>query len=91
MAPTIPEVILRNVSLPNDITMFYREAGSPSNPTIILLHGFPSSSHQFRLLIPLLAPFFHVLAPDFPGFGFTMAPQSYNYSFASLANSSGII
>jgi pimeloyl-ACP methyl ester carboxylesterase len=89
MASTIPEVILRNVSLPHDVTMFYREAGSRSNPTIVLLHGFPSSSHQFRLLIPLLAPFFHVLAPDFPGYGFTLAPQSYNYSFASLAHTFG--
>jgi pimeloyl-ACP methyl ester carboxylesterase len=50
-------------------TVFYREAGGSDAPTLILLHGFPSASHQFRELIPLLADRFHVVAPDLPGFG----------------------
>ena len=54
-----------------NVNMFYREAGEKSLPTLLLLHGFPSSSHQFRELIPLLADKFHLIAPDFPGFGFT--------------------
>ncbi|MFJ5299010.1 alpha/beta fold hydrolase [Pseudomonas sp. NPDC088368] len=56
--------------------MFYREAGDLRNPTILLLHGFPSSSHMFRDLIPELAAHFHVLAPDYPGMGNSDAPAS---------------
>jgi pimeloyl-ACP methyl ester carboxylesterase len=56
------------------VRLFYREAGDPSKPTIVLLHGFPSSSHQFRDLIPRLADRFHVLAPDYPGMGYSEAP-----------------
>ncbi|MCJ1376690.1 hypothetical protein MMC20_007935 [Loxospora ochrophaea] len=69
------------------VDVFYREAGSPDAPTILLLHGFPSSSHQFRNLIPLLAMSYHVLAPDFPSFGFTTIPtsRSYEYTFDNLA------
>jgi pimeloyl-ACP methyl ester carboxylesterase len=67
--------------------LFYRSAGSPSSPTILLLHGFPSSSHQYRNLIPLLSKKYHVLAPDFPGYGFTTVPttRDYRYTFANLA------
>jgi pimeloyl-ACP methyl ester carboxylesterase len=54
--------------------LFYREAGDPSKPTIVLLHGFPSSSYQFHDLIPLLADRFHVIAPDYPGMGFSDVP-----------------
>jgi len=54
--------------------LFYREAGDPSKPTIVLLHGFPSSSYQFHDLIPLLADRFHVIAPDYPGMGFSEVP-----------------
>ena len=50
--------------------IFYREAGSSEHPTLLLLHGFPSSSHMFRSLIPLLADRLHIVAPDLPGFGF---------------------
>ena len=89
MVSNITEVILRNATLSNGVTMFYREAGSSLNPTIVLLHGFPSSSHQYRLLIPLLALSFHVIAPDYPGFGFTLAPDNFEYSFASLATTFG--
>ena len=51
--------------------IFYREAGARSAPTILLLHGFPTSSHMFRNLIPALAKHYHVVAPDLPGFGFS--------------------
>jgi len=74
-------------TLPNNIRVFYREAGSPSNPTILLLHGFPTSSNQYRNLIPLLSSKYHVLAPDLPGFGFTEVPAELNfkYTFANIA------
>jgi pimeloyl-ACP methyl ester carboxylesterase len=58
----------------NGDNVFYREAGAPGRPTIVLLHGFPSSSHMFRDLIPALAGQFHVLAPDYPGMGHSAAP-----------------
>jgi len=68
------------------LDVFYREAGDPKNPTILLLHGFPSSSHQYRDLIPLLADKFHVVAPDYPGFGHTTQParEAYGYTFDHL-------
>ena len=69
--------------------IFYREAGSPSAPTVLLLHGFPSSSHQYRNLIPILAAKYHVLAPDLPGFGFTVPPADYVHSFANFATTIG--
>jgi pimeloyl-ACP methyl ester carboxylesterase len=56
------------------VTVFYREAGDPAKPTIVLLHGFPSSSHSFHDLIPLLADRFHVIAPDYPGMGYSDVP-----------------
>ncbi|MET3710305.1 pimeloyl-ACP methyl ester carboxylesterase [Sphingomonas trueperi] len=67
--------------------VFYREAGDPSRPTLLLLHGFPSSSHMFRDLIPLLADRFHLVAPDLPGFGQTeIKPRnSFRYGFDALA------
>jgi pimeloyl-ACP methyl ester carboxylesterase len=55
------------------------------SPTIVLFHGFPSSSHQFRNLIPILAQKYRVVAPDMPSFGFTSVPSSYNYTFDNLA------
>lgn len=63
--------------------VFYREAGDPTHPTLLLLHGFASSSHQFRKLIPLLADKFHIVVPDLPGFGFTEVPaaRDYRYTF----------
>ena len=69
------------------VKVFYREAGDPVSPTLLLLHGFPSSSHQFRELIPLLADKFHLIAPDLPGFGFTEVPadRHYLYTFDGLA------
>jgi pimeloyl-ACP methyl ester carboxylesterase len=67
--------------------VFYREAGSPSAPTILLLHGFPTSSNMFRNLIPRLAGSFHVVAPDYPGFGQSSMPDHKNfaYTFENLA------
>jgi pimeloyl-ACP methyl ester carboxylesterase len=72
----------------NGITVFYREAGNPKAPTLLLLHGFPSAGHMFRSLIPLLANHFHLIAPDFPGFGQSAMPSrdKYQYTFANLAD-----
>jgi pimeloyl-ACP methyl ester carboxylesterase len=66
--------------------VFYREAGDPSSPALVLLHGFPSSSHMFRNLIPLLADRFYVIAPDYIGFGQSDAPDhaAFTYSFDNL-------
>jgi pimeloyl-ACP methyl ester carboxylesterase len=67
--------------------IFYREAGSKTAPAILLLHGFPTSSHMFRNLIPALADRYHVVAPDLPGFGFSDAPdrKQFRYKFEQLA------
>ena len=54
--------------------VFYREAGEPESPAVLLLHGFPTASHMFRDLIPLLADRYHLIAPDYPGFGHSDAP-----------------
>jgi pimeloyl-ACP methyl ester carboxylesterase len=69
------------------LEIFYREAGDPSAPPILLLHGFPTSSHMFRALIPRLAGRFRLIAPDFPGFGQTAMPTDgrFQYTFKSLA------
>lgn len=69
------------------IKIFYREAGDPARPTILLLHGFPSSSNEFRTLIPMLGSRFHVVAPDYPGAGFSEAPGADRFqpTFGSLA------
>ena len=71
------------------VSFFYREAGAKTAPTILLLHGFPSSSHQYRNLIPLLSQQYHVVAPDLPGFGFTEVPEDrqYVYTFENLTTS----
>ena len=68
-------------------TVFYREAGDPAAPAVLLLHGFPTSSHMFRNLIPELASDYRVVAPDLPGFGFTQSPArgAFTYNFAALA------
>ncbi len=69
------------------LEVFYREAGRRDKPTLLLLHGFPSSSHMFRDLIPLLAEQFHLVAPDLPGFGRTAMPprEQFDYTFENLA------
>jgi pimeloyl-ACP methyl ester carboxylesterase len=70
------------------LNVFYRQAGDPSNPKVLLLGGFPSSSHQFRNLIPALAQRFHVVSPDYPGFGNTDMPDpaTWSYTFDHLAD-----
>lgn len=70
------------------INLFYREAGSPDAPAVLLLHGFPSSSHMYRNLIPKLVRDHYVLAPDYPGFGHSDAPprDQFDYTFDNLAN-----
>jgi pimeloyl-ACP methyl ester carboxylesterase len=69
------------------LQIFYREAGPTNAPAILLLHGFPTSSHMFRNLIPALADRYHVVAPDLPGFGFSDAPdrKQFRYTFERLA------
>ena len=76
----------RTITVQN-LEIFYREAGSRSAPTIVLLHGFPTSSHMFRNLIPALADQFHVVAPDYPGFGNSAMPdvKAFDYTFDRLA------
>jgi pimeloyl-ACP methyl ester carboxylesterase len=70
------------------LDIFYREAGPRDAPSILLLHGFPTSSHMFRDLIPLLADRYHLIAPDYPGFGYSSAPSihDFKYSFDDLAD-----
>ena len=69
------------------VNIFYREAGDPKLPKLVLLHGFPSSSHQYRNLIPALADRFYVIAPDYPGFGNSdiPSPKTFSYTFDTTA------
>lgn len=82
------EPVTYNVAKVRDLDIFYREAGPKSAPTVLLLHGFPTSSHMFRELIPVLATKYHVIAPDYPGFGHSSAPSldAFKYTFANLAD-----
>jgi len=70
------------------LDIFYREAGNPNHPTILLLHGFPTSSHMFRDLIAELSDQYHLIAPDYPGYGYSSMPavDKFDYSFDNLAN-----
>ncbi len=72
----------------NGVKIAYREAGDPNRPTVLLLHGFPTSSHMYRNLIPKLAERYHVIAPDYPGFGASGMPKAedFEYSFANIAS-----
>ena len=72
----------------NGLKVFYREAGPSGAPKLLLLHGFPSSSHMFRDLIPLLADHFHIIAPDLPGFGRSDMPSrsAFTYTFEHIAD-----
>jgi pimeloyl-ACP methyl ester carboxylesterase len=69
------------------LEVFYRSAGDPKAPAVLLLHGFPSASHMFRDLIPELADHYHVVAPDLPGFGMTQQPtrDAFSYTFENIA------
>jgi pimeloyl-ACP methyl ester carboxylesterase len=79
-------ITLNNVRV-DGLNLFYRESGNIDAPVVLLLHGFPSSSFQYRNLIPLLSSKYRVLAPDLPGFGFTEVPESrkYEYTFENIA------
>jgi pimeloyl-ACP methyl ester carboxylesterase len=83
-----PSVVNYHTAQVDGLTVFYREAGPKDAPTIVLLHGFPSSSHMFRELIPHLSDKYHVVAPDYPGFGYSEAPapDQYVYTFDHLAD-----
>src|SRR4029077_17156728 len=78
--------VLYKTELVNGFKIFYREAGDPQKPNVLLLHGFPTSSHMFRNLIPLLAGDYHILAPDLPGYGLSDAPdhRKFAYTFDHL-------
>lgn len=81
------QVLHRTVKV-DGLDLFYREAGPKDAPTVLLLHGFPTSSHMFRNLIPALADKYHVIAPDYPGFGSSSAPsvKEFEYTFDNLTN-----
>src|SRR5215469_10004137 len=82
----VPLTSVRKIEA-DGVQVFYRAAGDPSAPVVLLLHGFPTSSFMFRELIPRLADEYRVIAPDLPGFGFTEVPveRKYVYSFDQLA------
>jgi pimeloyl-ACP methyl ester carboxylesterase len=84
---TLPTVRHRTVNV-DGLDLFYREAGSPDKPALVLLHGFPTSSHMFRNLILSLADDFHIIAPDYPGYGQSSAPDAgtFSYTFDRLAD-----
>src|ERR1700686_4390305 len=81
-----PTVFYRSVSV-DGISIFYREAGRPDAPTLVLLHGFPSSSRMFEPLLTRLSAQYHLVAPDYPGFGHSDAPDSkaFSYTFDHIA------
>jgi pimeloyl-ACP methyl ester carboxylesterase len=85
-AASYPRTSLHTVEA-DGVRMFYRQAGPADAPILLLLHGYPSSSHMFRELIPRLAGRYRLIAPDLPGFGFTVVPEerNYKYSFDALA------
>jgi pimeloyl-ACP methyl ester carboxylesterase len=85
-SPAHAEVHYRTAPI-EGVNVFYREAGPPDAPAVVLLHGFPSSSHMFRNLIPALSDRYRVIAPDYPGFGASDAPERgrYPYGFAKYA------
>ena len=84
---TSPKTLSYQTLLVDDVNIAYREAGSPAHPKLVLLHGFPASSHQYRNLIPALADRFHVISPDYPGFGNSDFPDpaKFSYTFDHLA------
>jgi pimeloyl-ACP methyl ester carboxylesterase len=84
---SIPHTSIHRIKA-DGVTVFYREAGPADAPVVLLLHGFPTSSFQYRELIPRLADRYRVIAPDLPGFGFTEVPpdRHYKYTFDALAN-----
>jgi pimeloyl-ACP methyl ester carboxylesterase len=83
----LPTTFYRTADV-NGLTVFYREAGPKDAPVLLLLHGFPTSSRMFRNLIPALADRYHIIAPDYPGFGYSAAPSvdQFDYTFDHLAD-----
>ena len=81
----IPQVRHRFADV-DGVRVFYREAGPASAPVLLALHGFPSASHQFRRLMDALGDRYRVIAPDYPGFGYTEPPEGFPYSFDTLAD-----
>lgn len=84
---TVTQTLHKTINI-NGLEIYYREAGPVDAPTILLLHGFPTSSHMFRHLIPALSDRYHLVAPDYPGFGNSDQPamEDFDYSFDNLAN-----
>ena len=84
----LPPPTTYNYKQIDSVKLFYREAGDKNNPTIVLLHGYPSSSHSYRHLIPMLATHYHVIAPDNLGSGYSthLDPTHTTYTFDVLAN-----
>jgi pimeloyl-ACP methyl ester carboxylesterase len=82
-----PKTVIYGSETVDGLSIAYREAGDPSSPKLVLLHGWPSSSHQYRNLIPALANRFHVISPDYPGFGNsdTPDPATFPYTFDKIA------
>jgi pimeloyl-ACP methyl ester carboxylesterase len=76
-----PKTLNYQTLLVDDVNIAYREAGNPAHPKLVLLHGFPASSHQYRNLIPALADRFHVISPDYPGFGNSDFPDPAKFSY----------
>jgi len=87
VSPSTARVTYNTVKI-DGLDIFYREAGDKQAPTVLLLHGFPTSSHMFRNLIPALADKYHVVAPDYPGFGQSSMPKAneFEYTFDRLAD-----
>lgn len=87
IASPVTQVLHRTVKI-DGLDIFYREAGPKDAPAVLLLHGFPTSSHMFRNLIPALSDNYHVVAPDYPGFGNSSMPsvKEFDYTFDNLAN-----
>src|SRR5829696_8482792 len=81
----LPRPVHRHVDV-DGVRVFYREAGPADAPVLLLLHGFPSASHQFRRLIDALGGEHRLIAPDYPGFGHTEAPAGFEYTFDRLAD-----
>ena len=87
-APADTERVTYHWAQVDGLKIFYREAGPKNAPTLVLLHGYPSSSHMFRNLIPALSDKYHIIAPDYPGFGYSdsPSPEQYAYTFDHLAD-----